>query len=221
MECNLSYQRKNLPEYNSSLDVIRKQTLLDSNPKIAEAINYAMTMHHGQARKDGSPFINHPLRVGNYISCFKDSSHLEELMIAGYLHDTLEDTSATYYDLVNRFGYIVAGLVREVTNEREIKNLIGKTTYLQIKMTNMTDWALVIKLCDRLDNTIDLVNADSEFRMKKVKETSEILRYLLENRKLSQTQMHIVIQIIKQLSLLKTMYPEEQHDSRKMFQLKK
>ena len=42
---------------------------------------------------------------------FKESSNIETLIIAAYLHDTIEDTEATYYDIVKRFGPEVANLV--------------------------------------------------------------------------------------------------------------
>ena len=76
-----------------------------------EALDYATMMHDGQYRKDGTDYINHPIRVANYVSEFKSSSNMDVLLASAYLHDTLEDTKATYYDIVNKFGPQIAGLV--------------------------------------------------------------------------------------------------------------
>ena len=106
-------------------------------------------------------------------------------MECAYLHDTLEDTKATYYDLLKYFGPQVAGIVLELTTDEDMRKEIGKEKYLSIKMKNMTSWALVIKLCDRLDNVSDLCNGSEEFRERYVAETLGILNYLVDNRKLS------------------------------------
>ena len=56
----------------------------------------------------------------------------------------------------------------------------------------MTNWALNIKLCDRLNNVMDLENATTTFQEKYTIETIDIISYLLENRKLTQTQKDII-----------------------------
>lgn len=172
------------------------------NLKVREALQFAIDMHKGQFRKDGTLYICHPIRVAYYVSNFKESRELEMLMICAYLHDTVEDTAATYYDIVNRFGPQVASIVLELTTDEDLKNEIGKERYLEIKMKNMTSWALVIKLCDRLDNVSDLKNANESFKKKYSKETIEIIHYLINMRKLSSTHISIIQQIINTLSYL-------------------
>lgn len=172
------------------------------NNKINEALEYATKMHQGQLRKDGTDYINHPIRVANYVKKFKQSKNLENLIISAYLHDTLEDTEATYYDLVEKFGPQVASIVLELTTDIDFKKELGKTKYLEIKMKNMSSWALVIKLCDRLDNVSDLINADETFKDKYIKETLEIISYLINNRQLSNTHITIIKDILKELSKL-------------------
>lgn len=165
--------------------------------KLKEAIEYATKMHEGQTRKDGTPYINHPLRVVEKVLYYKKSKNLETLLISACLHDTIEDTEATYYDINEKFGAQVASIVLELTTDKDMKNEIGKKCYLQIKMKNMSSWALVIKLCDRLDNVSDLINCnDSKFINKYIDETIGILKYLLENRKLSNTHISIIESII-------------------------
>lgn len=177
-------------DYNITLDVPCKKSTSE------EALEYATMKHRGQYRTDGTEYITHPIRVANYVSDFKESKNIETLLASAYLHDTLEDTDATYYDLVGKFGSQIASIVLELTNDEDLKKLIGKTKYLEIKMKNMSSWALVIKLCDRLDNVSDLMDRDEKFRNKYVRETAEILDYLLNNRELSSTHLCIIKRIM-------------------------
>ena len=163
-----------------------------TNDKIEKALEFAKEAHLNQIRADGTPYINHPIKVAENVKKYIKSKEIDNLIICALLHDTLEDTNTTYYDIANNFGYLVASIVLELTNDNEIKNLLGKTRYLQIKMKNMTSWALNIKLCDRLNNVMDLENATTTFQEKYTIETIDIISYLLENRKLTQTQKDII-----------------------------
>lgn len=176
--------------------------------ELDSALIFATKKHKGIMRKTGEEYINHPIRVANYVEEFKTSSHLEELKKAAYLHDTIEDTNTSYYELVNEFGPLVASLVLELTIDEDMKNLIGKTKYLEIKMKNMSS-SLVIKLCDRLDNVSDLDSLDTKFREKYTKETLEIIEYLVQNRRLSNTHIKIIQRIMKTLSRVMNMQIKE------------
>lgn len=172
------------------------------------ALRFATIKHKDQIRFDGSPYINHPIRVSNNVRRFKKSKMKSELVAAAYLHDTLEDTDTTYEELIRIFGVSCASLVLEVTSNQELKQLVGKTKYLEILMKNMSSYALVIKLCDRLDNIRDLENASSLFRIKYVKETLDILKYVMFNRNLSKTHLLIMYEISKSLLDLSYNYDE-------------
>ena len=185
-----------LDEYSTFEDTSIKSTS-------ENALEFAKKMHSGQYRCDGTEYITHPIRVADYVSSFKKSKDMETLLASAYLHDTLEDTSATYYDLVSNFGSQVASVVLELTNDEDLKRELGKTKYLEIKMKNMSSWALVIKLCDRLDNVSDLKDRDECFRNKYAKETAEILDYLLNNRELSSTHLCIIKRIVECLNMCK------------------
>ena len=161
-----------------------------------KALEFATIMHNGQYRHDGTPYINHPIRVANYVMEFKKSKQLDTLITSAYLHDTIEDTSATYYDIVDNFGPQVASIVLELTNDEDLKNEIGKARYLEIKMKNMSSWALVIKLCDRLDNIMDMRNSNEGFIKRYIYETTEIIDYLVRNRVLSLTHINIIKRIL-------------------------
>ena len=172
------------------------------NEKLVDkARDFAVIMHKGQYRKNGQEYINHPMRVANNVLTFKKSNNMDILLSSAYLHDTLEDTQATYDDLVRLFGNSIASLVLELTNDKEKVKLIGKTNYLSMKMKNMSNYALCLKLCDRLDNVSDLVNVDQEFRHRYIIETSDILKYLINNRDLSNTQLMLALKIVEYLDL--------------------
>jgi len=170
------------------------------NNSLAFALDYATKKHKGQFRRDGSEYIVHPQRVANYVFQFKKSKNIEALIISAYLHDTIEDTDTTFYEIAETFGPQVASLVLELTTDNDMRKELGKTKYLSIKMKNMSSWALVVKLCDRLDNISDLKTATPEFQKRYSKETFDIIEYLLNNRKLSKTHMNIIKCIVDKLS---------------------
>ena len=163
-----------------------------------KALEFAKTKHQGQKRKDGSPYINHPMKVANFVDYyFYDDIRLDELKAIAYLHDTLEDTNTTYEELVSNFGFFISSTVKELTNDDNKKKALTKKVYLSYKMCNMSDYALSIKLIDRLSNVEDLKNVDINFRIKYTKETIYILKYLLNNKELLHVQKEIIDEIIK------------------------
>ena len=62
------------------------------NNKIEKALEFATQANKGQLRKGGQPYIVHPIRVAENVKRFKESSELDMLIAAAYLHDTIEDT---------------------------------------------------------------------------------------------------------------------------------
>lgn len=167
---------------------------------VTKAFFYAKDAHKGQTRSDGSRYIKHPVRVANIVKKYKTSKNLNDILAAAYLHDTIEDTKTTENDIKQLFGGLVSSLVKELTSDKDKIKEVGKTQYLVDKMTNMSSWALVIKLADRLDNVSDLRTAKSvAWRQKYKKETEEILHRLQMNRELSATHKTIIAEIKKKL----------------------
>lgn len=171
-----------------------------------EAYLFAKNAHKGQTRIDGTPYINHPMKVADYVTKYKKSKNIDDLINSAYLHDTIEDTSVTYYDICKKFGATVASLVLELTTDEDMKRELGKTKYLEIKMKNMSSWALVIKLCDRLSNICDLDKCSESFRNKYIKETVTIINFLVENRELSKTHIEIIKNIVNKIYELRNLY---------------
>jgi (p)ppGpp synthase/HD superfamily hydrolase len=173
---------------------------------IQRAIIFAQEKHKGQLRKDGSPYITHPLRVADIVKKFKKSHKIDELIAAAILHDTLEDTNTCISELKENFGKLVALLVINLTSDKSKIICLGKANYLSQKMSSskkVSNWALVIKLADRLDNVSDLNNHKNEFAKKYKIETEEILQNIEKNRELSNTHKEIIKEIRKKLDEVK------------------
>jgi GTP pyrophosphokinase len=110
--------------------------------KIIEAMEFAIEAHKEQKREDGKDFIEHPIAVYNIL---REITNDEEVLCAALLHDVLEDTPSSYWDIKKYFGKNVAELVMEVTKESD-------GTFPRLK----TQKGLMIKLADRLHNISDM-----------------------------------------------------------------
>src|SRR6266700_4148034 len=89
-------------------------------PKTRAALKYAAALHRGQVRKiDGAPFIVHPREVAELLY---GAGAPDYLIAAGALHDVIEKTPATAFDLRRRFGSKVASLVLAVSEDERISS---------------------------------------------------------------------------------------------------
>lgn len=159
---------------------------------VLKALKYGETMHHGQVRKvSQEPYFSHPIKVSYLLASFKQSKKMEELLCVALLHDTLEDTKATFAEIAKEFTPLVASLVWELTSDKEEIKKIGKTEYLKKKLVGLSSYALTVKLVDRLANMSDSPSEKSKL------ETKEILDHLVANRKINNTQKRIIEEIRK------------------------
>ena len=167
---------------------------------LEKAILFATEKHAGQVRKgDGRPYVMHPISVMQHLYKYKKSKNIFVLMIACLLHDCKEDCDVTIEEIADKFGYNVASLVMELTSDPEKVKSEGKKQYLTAKMIAMSSYALVIKLCDRLDNIQDMHSMNENFIKKYTIETKYIIDNLVENRKLSSTHKRIIKDISKEI----------------------
>jgi guanosine-3',5'-bis(diphosphate) 3'-pyrophosphohydrolase len=148
------------------------------NPeKLSKAYDFAIKAHADQKRDSGDPYSNHPIAVANILTELK----LDSATIAtGLLHDTIEDTYATYETIKNEFGQEVADLVDGVTKISVYENKATSNSKAEnfrklILATSKDIRVLLVKLADRLHNmrTIDAIH-NSEKRERIAKETMEI-----------------------------------------------
>jgi len=164
----------------NSEDLISKVKLYNKflNPEtLSKAYNFALKAHEKQKRDEGSPYIIHPIAVADILTELK----LDSATIAtGLLHDTIEDTHATYQTIESEFGKEVADLVDGVTKISEFENQAISNSKAEnfrklILATSKDIRVLLVKLADRLHNmrTINFV-IDKNKRIRKAKETMEI-----------------------------------------------
>ena len=171
----------------------------DENIDLKQVLAFAYKKHYGQLRDDGAPYITHPIRVAKLVSKYKQTKNYKLLMSASLLHDTLEDTYTSIKELYDFFGKdsAVPSLVVELTTANYVPKLIGKAEYLAYKMEHMTSYALVIKLCDRLDNLSDMAGCTPEKQKRTLSDTRFIIDYLKTHRNLTKTHQKIISEIEK------------------------
>ena len=127
--------------------------------KLAHAADYAARQHIAQRRKGerAEPYVNHLTEVAALLAEATDGEDVV-LLMGGLLHDTLEDTDATYEDLAQRFGPEVAALVAEVTDDKSLPREERKR--LQIAKTpGKSRRAKLLKLADKTSNLRGLVHS--------------------------------------------------------------
>jgi len=170
---------------------------------LEKAINFAIDKHKGQYRSDKKiPYIVHPTGVFEFL---KSKMGIKDvvILVASFLHDTLEDTKTTYNEIKNEFNKEVADLVIQLTSDKKEIEKVGKPEYLLQKMIKMSDNALTIKLADRLHNLQDINSVSDKFARKMWSQTTYIIKRLRTERSLNQTQNKIVRMIYKQLDSYK------------------
>ncbi|MCF7925440.1 MAG: bifunctional (p)ppGpp synthetase/guanosine-3',5'-bis(diphosphate) 3'-pyrophosphohydrolase, partial [Candidatus Izimaplasma sp.] len=149
---------------------------------IRDAHLYAKRKHDGQMRKSGEEYIVHPLDVGIILSEYKTDP---TTIIAGLLHDVIEDTTGSHQDIEERFGSEVALLVEGVTKLGQYK-FKGMNTETEKKMAQAQNYqkmllamsrdirVIIVKLADRLNNIRTLGSLGEEKQKRIAKETMEI-----------------------------------------------
>lgn len=123
--------------------------------RLLEAASFAADKHRDQRRKDvdATPYINHPLDVARILA--EAGVEDVEVLMAGVLHDTIEDTKTTAEELTQRFGERVCGLVLEVTDDKRLDKLERKRLQV-IKAPGKSADAKQIKMADKIANLGDL-----------------------------------------------------------------
>ena len=148
------------------------------NPEtLNKAYLFAIKAHENQKRDSGDPYVIHPVAVANILTELK----LDSATIAtGLLHDTIEDTHATYQTIKNEFGQEVADLVEGVTKisvfeNQALSNSKAENFRKLILATSKDIRVLLVKIADRLHNMRTINSIDNVEKRKRIaKETMEI-----------------------------------------------
>ena len=143
---------------------------------------FAMKKHGAQLRASGDPYYSHPVEVAGILTKFKLDSNS---VIAGLLHDTVEDTDTTIEEVRNLFGDQVAGIVDGLTKLAMIeqKSVYTKQAenFRKLLLAMSEDIrVLLIKLADRLHNMRTLHFLKPEKRARIARETLDIYAPLAE-----------------------------------------
>jgi (p)ppGpp synthase/HD superfamily hydrolase len=126
---------------------------------LTRAFDFAASKHADQRRKGdkGEPYVNHLAEVAHLLAVAVKGSDAN-LIAAGLLHDTLEDTQTTRQELVSAFNEDVAALVSEVTDDKSLAKQDRKR--LQVEHApHKTDRAKLLKLADKTSNMRGLVSS--------------------------------------------------------------
>ncbi len=144
---------------------------------LKKAYDFALNAHKNQIRKSGDPYVIHPVAVADILSDLKLDS---ATIVTGLLHDTIEDTKATYELVLKEFGKEVADLVDGVTKISALEDKAADNTRAEnfrklILATSKDIRVLLVKIADRLHNMRTIKAFDSEDKKQRIaKETMEI-----------------------------------------------
>lgn len=151
--------------------------------RINKAYMFADLAHSGQKRKSGEDYITHPLNTALILAQWKLD---EDTIIAGLLHDVIEDGAATKKDIISDFGQDVYLLIDGVTRVSSLR-LRGSTEEVFVENLRKMFLAMakdlrvvIVKLADRLHNMRTLTAIPGEKQVKIAKETLEIYTPLAE-----------------------------------------
>ena len=186
---------------------------------IEKAYHIAANKHGIQCRKSGEPYIVHPLWVAIILA---DLEMDKETIVAGLLHDVVEDTDATDGDIKKEFGEEVALLVDGVT---KLGQLSYSSDKLEVQAENLRKMFLamakdirviIIKLADRLHNMRTLQFMRPEKQKEKAKETMDIyapiaqrlgiskIKTELDDLALKYSQPEVFFDLVNQINARKT-----------------
>jgi guanosine-3',5'-bis(diphosphate) 3'-pyrophosphohydrolase len=177
-----------LPEQVESLiEKVRDYAPDADTSRLVEAYLFAEERHHGQTRRSGEPYITHPLAVAHILA---DLQMGVNTVIAGLLHDVLEDTATQPEELEQRFGTTVRQLVEGVTklhhSERKME-IFNEASLRRMSIAKSADnlrkllvavaedlRVMVIKLADRLHNMQTLDSMPPEKQVQIAAETLQV-----------------------------------------------
>ncbi|MDC0667559.1 RelA/SpoT family protein [Nannocystis radixulma] len=172
---DVACERPAEPSATTLLAELRDHGVGDTS-QVEKAFALAERCHAGQVRKSGEPYLTHPLRVAETIARLGlDTSSV----IAALLHDAVEDSDLSVFDLTEQFGGEIAGIVDGVTK-------LGKVPYLSRQEQQAESFrkmllamsqdirVLLVKLADRLDNMRTLEHMPGDKRQRIARETMEI-----------------------------------------------
>ncbi|MCQ2512240.1 MAG: bifunctional (p)ppGpp synthetase/guanosine-3',5'-bis(diphosphate) 3'-pyrophosphohydrolase [Lachnospiraceae bacterium] len=185
----------NLEErFNKLIEIVQSYHPSSDISEIRKAYTFAQEAHGDQKRHSGEPYITHPVEVAIILAELEMD---KETIIAGLLHDVVEDTSTTLDDLKEQFGTEVAELVDGVTKLTQIKYSADK---IEVQAENLRKMFLamakdirviIIKLADRLHNMRTLQYMTREKQKEKARETMDIYSPIAQRLGISKIKIEL------------------------------
>ncbi|MBM6939626.1 bifunctional (p)ppGpp synthetase/guanosine-3',5'-bis(diphosphate) 3'-pyrophosphohydrolase [Pseudoflavonifractor phocaeensis] len=165
-----------LERYQALEDKVKAYNPGVDTKRLYDAFAYADNAHSGQLRKDGSPYITHPLAVAEIAAELELDT---DSIIAALLHDTIEDTDTTYDDIAKLFGKTVAELVDGVTKLTRVQYVSKEEEQMENLRKMLMAMAkdirvILVKICDRLHNMRTMNYQTPKKQREKALETMEI-----------------------------------------------
>ena len=167
----------------NELESITSYLTKQEKDKVIDALRLSEEAHSNQLRKSGDPFITHPLEVAKILTSIKLDS---DSIVAGLLHDTLEDTNLNIEDINKKFGNEIVELVDGLTKinkySLKVKNQKYGENYKKLILATTKDLRVIlVKLADRLHNmrTIQFIK-DENKKTKISLETLEVFAPLAQ-----------------------------------------
>jgi guanosine-3',5'-bis(diphosphate) 3'-pyrophosphohydrolase len=126
--------------------------MLEGLRLVSEAADLAARRHSGMQRKGpgSEPYVNHLAEVANLLSTATEGADAE-LVAAGWLHDSIEDTETTHRELAEKFGERVAALVVEVTDDMTLPKDERRRRQVA-EASGKSPGAKLIKIADKISN---------------------------------------------------------------------
>ena len=165
-----------LERYQALEDKIKTYNPALDTQRLFSAFTYADNAHSGQLRKDGSPYITHPLAVAEIVAELELDT---DSIIAALLHDCIEDTGSTHEEIAKLFGAVVADLVEGVTKLTRVQYTSKEEEQMENLRKMLMAMAkdirvILIKICDRLHNMRTMEYQSPRKQKEKALETMEI-----------------------------------------------
>ena len=147
-----------------------------NEPLLRDAFSYGQDMHEGQFRHSGEPYYTHPVAVTTILA---EQQMDDATLVTALLHDTIEDTKATYAEVSERFGNEIAELVDGVTKLTNLQLTSTQTkqaeNFRKLFMATSRDLRVtLVKLADRLHNMRTIKSMRPDKQVQKARETMDI-----------------------------------------------
>ena len=184
---------------------------------LAKSIDFATTKHAGQFRDSGDPYVTHPIAVGGTLVEWGMDI---DSVIAGVLHDVVEDTNTSLDEIKSQFNKNIAFLVDGVTKVSQARaGMRNLDTYLPFTKDNLTKLLLavgqdirviIIKLADRLHNMETLQFKPAAKQKKIARETIEVFAPLADRLNMGRVRVQL-----EELSF-RYLMPKEYEETRQL-----